>query len=253
MNDVNNEVKSSPEAKKSKLTSSSWTIPLAIIIGFGFIAASIYFGDGGGSNAVSDRDEVSSDDTEELVALDNINPITEEDHIRGNPNAPLVIVEYSDYDCAFCKSFHNTMKKVMEEYGANGQVAWVYRHFPLTSLHPSAAHLAEASECVAELGGNESFWTFSDLVFSERGTNELTNIARLPEFAEISGVDRGDFQKCLDEGSQMAKVEEDRENAVSTGGRGTPHSIIVVGGQHFPINGAQPYDVVKQMIDGLLQ
>lgn len=251
MNDINNEVKSSPESTKPKLAHSSWAIPVAIIIGFGFIAASIYFGGTGSSQNTTGTG--TSEEEADLVALENIAPITEEDHIRGNPNAPLVIVEYSDFDCPYCKSFHNTMQRVVEEYGPNGQVAWVYRHFPLTNLHPSAVRLAEASECVAELGGNDAFWTFSDLIFSERGTNELTNIARLPEFAEIAGVDKNDFQTCLDSGSQKAEVESDYNNAVATGGRGTPHSIIISGDQYFPINGAQPYDVVKQMVDSLLK
>lgn len=224
-------------------------IPVAIVVGFGLIAMAIYFGSG------RDATYAPAAAPEERTGnLSLLAPITADDHIRGNPNAPLMIVEYSDFDCPFCRSFHLTMQKIMDEYGPGGQVAWVYRHFPLTSLHPSAAHIAEASECVAELGGNEAFWTFSDSVFMERGTNELTNIARLPEFAAAAGVDEAAFSACLESGRHGATVQADFDNAVAIGGRGTPHSIIVVGDQKLEITGgAQPYEVVKQMIDGMLR
>lgn len=228
---------------------SSWAIPAAIVVGFGLIALSIYFG--GGKQAADSRGPAA--ETKE-GSIENIAPITASDHIRGNPNAPLMIVEYSDFDCPYCKSFHVTLQKIMEEYGPGGQVAWVYRHFPLTSLHPSAAHLAEASECVAELGGNEAFWKFADLVFGERGPNEPTDISRLPEFATTAGVDAAAFQSCLDSGRHQASVQEDFDNAVATGGRGTPHSVIVIGDRKLEITGgAQPYEQVKMLVDGLLK
>ncbi len=229
---------------------SSLAIPIAIVVGFGLIASAIYFGDSGKKVV----DIQNNQGQQQQANLEAINPITAEDHIKGNPNAEIVIVEYSDFDCPFCRNFHTTLNKVMDEYGATGKVAWVYRHFPLTSLHPSAAHIAEASECVAELGGTDAFWTFSDLVFMERGTNEPTNIARLPEFATTAGVNADDFKSCLDSGRNKPKVVEDFNNAVAIGGTGTPHSIIIAGDQKFVIEGgAQPYEVVKSLIDGLLE
>lgn len=236
-----------------KSIQSSLAIPVAIVLGFGLIALSIYFS-GGGKQPVSNVVESGED---EVVAgdIENINPITDKDHIRGNPNAPLVIVEYSDYDCPFCKSFHATLSKIMDEYGPSGKVAWVYRHYPITSLHPSAVHLAEASECVAELAGNDAFWKFSDLIFGERGTNELTDISRLPEFAVSAGVsDETGFQECLDSERNRSLVEEDFSNGIATGGRGTPHSIILIGDQKLEITGgARPYEEVKLLIDRLLE
>ena len=148
---------------------NTMAIPAAIIIGFALIALSIYLS-GGKEVANTNVNENEQAETEGDIA--NITPVNENDHIRGNPNAPLVIVEYSDFDCPFCKTFHTTMQQIMDEYGPTGEVAWVYRQLPLTSLHPSAAHIAEASECVAELGGDEAFWKFADMVFGERGINE---------------------------------------------------------------------------------
>ncbi len=104
------------------------------------------------------KDEVATTDAK----LDNLKPVTATDHIRGDINAPVKIVQFSDIDCPFCKKFHTTMQEVMKTYGKDGKVAWVFRNFPLTQLHPDAANKAEASECIAELGGNDKFWSFVD-------------------------------------------------------------------------------------------
>jgi protein-disulfide isomerase len=94
-----------------------------------------------------------------------INPVTEEDYIRGQQNAAVKVVEYSDFGCPYCAQFHQTMKEVTNNYDAS-EVAWVYRHFPIRQLHPQAPRIARASECVAEQGGDEAFWTFADEIFS---------------------------------------------------------------------------------------
>ena len=229
---------------------NAMAIPVAIIIGFALIALSIYLS---GSKEVANTNVNENEQAETEGDIANITPVNEDDHIRGNPNAPLVIVEYSDFDCPFCKTFHTTMQQIMDEYGPTGEVAWVYRQLPLTSLHPSAAHIAEASECVAELGGDEAFWKFADMVFGERGINELTNVALLPEFAVSAGVSEADYKACLDSGRNRSLVEEDVAKAIGIGGRRPPHSVIIAGDQMMVINGAQPYDQVKLLIDGLLR
>ena len=93
-----------------------------------------------------------------------IRAVTADDHILGDINtAKLVIVEYSDLECPFCKAFHSTMHQVMDEN--KGEIAWVYRHFPLTQIHPKAMQAALASECAWDQGGNEAFWKYADKVF----------------------------------------------------------------------------------------
>ena len=229
--------------------SQSFAVPVAIVIGFAFIAAAIYFSQ---TKAPPDNTNQQNTGTEEVKADGKaLAPVTADDHIRGNPNAPVVVIEYSDFDCPFCKQFHETMQRIMEEYGTGGRVAWVYRHFPLESLHPSAPHIAEASECVASLAGNDAFWKFSDLIFGEREINELTNMARLEEFAVSAGAKLEDFESCMDTREKRNLVDADFQNAVAIGARGTPYSVILIGEEQIVINGAQPYTVVKQMLDSL--
>jgi protein-disulfide isomerase len=92
----------------------------------------------------------------------NVAPVTEADYIRGNINAPITIIEYSDIDCPFCHRLHATLKQLVEDRPED--VRWVYRHFPLTSLHPEARDKAEATECVAAIKGKEVFWEYLDLL-----------------------------------------------------------------------------------------
>ncbi|MBI3938923.1 MAG: thioredoxin domain-containing protein [Betaproteobacteria bacterium] len=173
-----------------------------------------------------------------------------QDHIRGNPGAPVTLIEYSDFECPFCKRFHATMKKVVEE--SNSKVKWVYRHFPLDELHPVKARKeAAASECAAELGGNDAFWKFADRFFELTPSNNKTNIDTvLPQIAREIGLDKARFASCLASGKYDRHIEEDYQNALATGGRGTPWSIIVSkSGKTYPLSGAQPYAAVKQLVE----
>jgi protein-disulfide isomerase len=85
----------------------------------------------------------------------------EKDHIRGNKDAKIAVIEYSDFECPFCHRVHPTYKQIMDKYGDN--VMWVYRHFPL-SFHQDAEPLAIGSECASELGGSDAFWAFADQI-----------------------------------------------------------------------------------------
>ena len=172
------------------------------------------------------------------------------DHIRGDPAAPVTLIEYSDFECPFCKSFHSTVKKLVDESG--GRVRWVYRHFPLEELHPVKARKeAVASECAAELGGNDAFWKFADRFYELTPSNNRTDIdAVLPRIAGEIGLDKAQFASCLASARHDRRVAEDAQDAVASGGRGTPWSIIVSkSGKTYPLSGAQPYAAVKQLID----
>ncbi len=112
-------------------------------------------------------DEVLKNEQEPLEV--KIRPVSESDHILGNIDAKIIIVEYSDLECPFCKVFHSTMHQVVKEY--SGEVAWVYRHFPIVGLHPKAFREAEATECAWEQGGNEVFWKYTDKLFEVTPSN----------------------------------------------------------------------------------
>jgi protein-disulfide isomerase len=176
------------------------------------------------------------------------------DHIRGDASAPVTLIEYSDFECPFCKRFHLTAKKLVEE--SKGQVRWVYRHFPIDQLHPVKARKeAAASECAAELGGNDAFWKFADRFYELTPSNNRTDVDTvLPQIAREVGLDEGQFASCVSSGRHDRRIEEDRQNAIATGGRGTPWSIIMSkNSKTYPLSGAQPYAVVKQLVDLALQ
>lgn len=184
-----------------------------------------------------------------------LRPVTKErDHIRGNPAAPVTLVEYSDFECPFCKRFHATAKKLVDE--SKGRVKWVYRYFPLDQLHPVKARKeAAAAECAAELGGNDTFWKFADRFYELTPSNNRTDVdVVLPQIARELGLDKARFASCLASGRHDRRVEEDLQDAIASGGHGTPWSIIVSkNGKTYPLSGAQPYAAVRQLADLALQ
>lgn len=226
----------------------SIAIPVAIIVGFGLIAAAILFS----GNRATAPQVAQKDAATVLPTKANMRPVDNTDAIRGNPMAPIVVVEYSDYDCPFCKDFNDTMNRIMKDYGVTGKVAWIYRQLPISQLHPNAPKISEAALCVKSLGGNDAFWKFSDTVFNERADTEKTNMTRLPEYAEKAGIKRADFTTCFSGNTFKDAVTTSIAEGTAAGAQGTPYSIVVVGDQQAVINGAQPYAVVKQIIDNLV-
>ena len=94
-----------------------------------------------------------------LSAVTDLAPVTQADFVKGNRNSKFALVEYSDFQCPYCKRFMPTANQLLTEYK---NFMWVYRQFPLTQLHPNAQKMAEASECAAKLGGNDAFWAYAD-------------------------------------------------------------------------------------------
>lgn len=228
---------------------SSLTIPLAIVLSACVIAAAIvYTGIANKGTQDNRAATAASQETQERV----VEPVTENDHIRGNPNAPIVIIEYSDFDCPFCKVYHESMSKIITEFGESGKVAWVYRQLPLAQLHPNAPKIAEASECVASLGGNDAFWKFSDAVFGLRGQSEPTDMSKLATYAKDAGVDATAFETCLKNETFKGKIENDIKAGFAAGAKGTPYSIIRIGDAEQAFSGAQPYETMRQMIQSLI-
>ena len=202
--------------------------------------------------------EKQTEDQRLSEAAKAVKPVNVEDHIRGDASAPVKVVEFSDFECPFCKSFHASMKQVMEDYAKDGKVAWVYRHFPLDQIHSKARKEAQATECAAELGGNKAFWAYADRLFEIAPSNNRLDLALLPKIAQETGLNRAKFETCLigdqNGGKFATHIEANLQDATASGASGTPYSLVIgPKGNIFPINGAQPYEVIKAIITAALQ
>ncbi len=251
---------------------NSFVIPVSIILAGFLIAGGIY---------LSNKDKTPAINTNNQPKI-SINSISEKDHLLGDPNAPITIVEFSDTECPFCKMFQVTMNDIMNTYGKDGKVAWVYRHFPLDSLHSKSRKEAEATECVNELGGNTAFWKMLDTIYTNTPANNGLDFAKLPEFAKTAGVDVTKFNACLDSGKYASLVEANFQDGVKAGVQGTPYSVMVLkkalsssaentlnsfilqnnlaqnmvissNKKEIALNGALPVEMLKMIIDTVLK
>ncbi|TSC63045.1 MAG: DSBA oxidoreductase [Parcubacteria group bacterium Gr01-1014_48] len=247
MND-NQNYNAAEYAYKPEPRKRSFVIPIAIVIAGLFVGGALFFsrgGFGGQSAAVGVTGNTPS-------TTATVPPVSSNDHILGNPNAPIVIVEYSDTECPFCKTFHETMHKIINEYGTSGKVAWVYRHFPLDVLHKKARKEAEATECAFDQGGNNAFWKYIDLIFKKTPSNDGLDLSLLPKFAEDIHLDKSSFESCLLSGRHTAKIAGAFDEAIAAGASGTPTSFLFFNGQSIPVEGAQSFASVTTLIEGIL-
>jgi protein-disulfide isomerase len=221
-------------------------LPLSILVAGLLIAGAIIF------TRVKVETPQAQRPSSEEINYDALRPVTDDDWVRGDINAPVKVIEFSDFECPFCKMFHSTMIEIMKEY--KGKVAWVYRHLPLDVLHKKARREAEAAECVGYLGGDSAFWLFADKIFEVTPSNDGLDHKLLPDLAFQAGVDKENFKKCLNEGRYAKNVEEDANEALKIGIRGTPTSIVIApNGKKFLIQGARPYAQVKDIIEEALR
>lgn len=167
-----------------------------------------------------------------------IRPPSAGDHIVGSPNAPIVLVEYSDFQCPYCSVVYPTLKRIVEE--SNGQIAWVYREFPLTSIHPQALPAANAAECIAKQLGQDGFWKYADAVFNNQAKLNPDYSASL---AKQFGADMAAYNSCISSSEFGKVIDADTAEAEDAGGTGTPFTVVVntKTGKAAPISGALPY------------
>lgn len=209
-------------------------IPLAIVAGGIIVATAVYVS----------MPKASGDPS-------LVRPVGVSDHILGNPAAPVMIIEYSDFDCTYCRGFHDALHQIIANAGVNGRVAWVLREFPLSEIHPNARAHARAAECIASVAGNDAFWKFTDVLFA----NQPVVPARYGELAASIGISGDSFASCYSTASSTleARIDADRQNALDIGAQGTPYSVILTNGTNpVVVEGAYSYDAVKQLIDQAL-
>ena len=228
----------------------------AMILGGSIILAGLLIAFGIYAVKSDNGTKPSENNTATPIVLKNIRSITADDHILGSRDARLVIVEYSDTECPFCKDFHNTMNTIMERYKDGTDVAWVYRHFPLSSIHPkNAQRAAIASECAAELGGNDGFWEFIDRYNELTPSNDQTDFETVvPQIVEELGLDKNEFDSCLSENRYDEKITNSFNEAVASGGLGTPYNTLILkDGTQIKVPGAQPIENMRSVIDSILK
>ena len=160
--------------------------------------------------------------------------------IRGNKDAPVTIVEFSDFQCPYCSRARPTVNKVREAYG--DKVRIIFRNFPL-SIHPQALKAGEAASCAAEQG---KFWEMHDRLFANQAKLQVPD---LKEHAAALGLDAAAFAQCLDSSRHTADVQKDLEAGAGYGVSGTPSFFI----NGRPLVGAQPFEGFAQVIDDELE
>ncbi|MDZ4226230.1 MAG: thioredoxin domain-containing protein, partial [Patescibacteria group bacterium] len=176
--------------------------------------------------------------TQANIPLPNTN-----DYLRGSPDAPIVLVEYSDFQCPYCAMIHPTLKRIVEE--SNGQIAWIYRHLPLESIHQQALPAALAAECIGEQLGSAGFWAFADSIFDDQSG---MSGARYTSFAQGLGADVTQFNACVASEKYLSKIDAQALEAQSNGGTGTPFTVVIAGDTQKTISGALPYAQIMAVI-----
>ncbi len=167
----------------------------------------------------------------------------DDDAVMGDPNAPVTIVEFSDYECPFCGRFYTeTLPLLKQQYVDTGKAKIVFRDFPL-SFHPNAQKAAEAAECVGDQGGDEAYFEMHDLIFENQ---QSLSVSSLKQWARtVAGINGAEFDSCLDSGKFASEVQADFNEGAQYGVSGTPSFYI----NGVEIVGAQPFQVFRQAIE----
>ena len=184
----------------------------------------------------------------------NVVVSVKDDPFKGEKNAKITLVEFSDYQCPFCsRHFRETLPQLEREYSVNGKVKYVFRNFPIESIHPQAFKAAEAANCAGEQG---KYWQMHDRLFANQ--NAL-GLKELPKHAQVLGLDLPKFQQCLDSGKHGTKIRNDLADGQKAGVQGTPTFFLALTEPNDAnikaariIRGAQPYTAFKEAIDSLL-
>ncbi|MBU0613522.1 DsbA family protein [Patescibacteria group bacterium] len=171
--------------------------------------------------------------------------ITDSDNIRGDKNAPITLVEFSDFECPYCSRLFPTLEALLDKY--EGEVRLVYKHFPLTSIHDQAVPAAEASECA---GDQSKFWEYHDALYSDQ--SKLAD-GYYSELAATLGLNTTQFDDCFNSRKYQERVATQSVEAQAAGGQGTPYTVMIdADGNTTPLNGAIPQANFEVVIDQAL-
>jgi len=228
---------------KTNYSKGGISIPVAVIIAGVLIAGTLmFFGRSGGGPGFTSPNTGA-------VATNNsgaggVRSITKDDHVRGNSKASVTIVEFSDFECPFCSRLHPTLTQIVEN---NPDVRWVYRHFPLSTIHSRARGAAVASECIAKLAGNDAFWEFADSLFENQ---RRLGTSFYEELAQSYGVSADKLNSCAKSKDVIKIVNDDFSEARSLGGSGTPYAVVITkSGSLIPFSGAISYEQIISLVE----
>ena len=230
------------------------SVPAAILTGSVLIALAIVFAFGPKKDTPAPTRPTTGQPTQNQIPTSipaEIAKIKSDDHIRGNKNAEIMLIEYGDTDCSFCMKFHTTVEQILSEY--NGKVAWVFRHFPL-DMHPNAYTEAVALECVGSVGGNDAFQKYYNSIIGVTFSPDPKSNEQLTALAVQAGVNSDAFKACTATENPTKRITKDLGEVATIGAQGTPFNILVnvKTGEQVVLPGAYPIEAVKEAIDGLL-
>ncbi|MBU2214234.1 DsbA family protein [Patescibacteria group bacterium] len=220
---------------------------VGVIVGYGLALGTGGISLPGTTADVADKPTAAQPTPPPPPPAGEVTPPSDTDHIRGDADAVITIIEYSDFECPFCSRHAPTVDQLVEDY--DGKVNLVFRHFPL-GFHANAQKAAEATECAADQGGNDSFWGFHDALFEKGVTPDS-----FADYATELGLDAGEFSDCLDSGEFEQKVKDDMAGGSKAGVRGTPGNVLYNNEtkESQIVSGAQPLANFKSIIDGMLE
>ena len=227
----------SPESvitiKKDAIWKYSTFVLLVVLVIGGFVAFS------GNDNPSPTGNVVAGNENNQAV----VEVSEDDDAVLGSPDAPVTIIEFSDYQCPYCERFWSqTLPLIKEKYIDTGKAKLIFRDFPLDSIHPMATPAAIASECVHELGGDSGYYKYHDKLFENQASLSIDNMKK---WAKELGYN---IDSCLDSKKYKNEVSKDMQDGSAVGVQGTP--AFFVNGKL--ISGAQPFSVFKQAIEAEL-
>ena len=252
------------ESNVKKSTSTGMIIAMIAIVAVAAFFAGSYFSNLNSDTVTqSDLDSAIAKLESKIASIQSpsglpsqpIKISADNDPVRGNPDAPITIIEFSDFQCPFCARFHvQTLPSILEEYIDTGKVNLVYRDFPIQSIHPNALPAAVAAECANEQG---KYWQYHDTLFERQSTwSKLDTgsvISTFSQYAADVGLEQQQFDSCLGSGKYLQEVQQDLNDGRTYDITGTPGFFI--GNENIgfvKIDGAQPFESFKRVIDSQL-
>ncbi len=202
-----------------------------------FLVASYYF-----EQTKKDPSSTNTEETSNRLAL------RENDHIAGNREASITIIEYSSVECDSCKKLHTVFKKILQEYPA--EISWVFRHSPQT-IYPKSFREAEALECASQQGGDDAFFRYLDQLFQATHSDNSIDLTILPDIAGSVGLNTEHFAACLQDRRFIQRVNQDLYTGETLGVEIKPHLFILTSRGTLSLSGYQSYAAIEALITNI--